>query len=403
MIKNPFKRAGKDHVNVAPSKEEGKGSVMKTVLIKAIVFVFALAASYYLFDYLAGITEENVEALRAPWMALLTMLFAASLVTDIWQGKAAVSIKKAAVAISFVIFIAWLIADPPFRTDIDTSSLLIPWLVMGGLIAATIATVPWHHHAWVLMRAVTLMSMGWFLQTLAQAANDPDLSVIFIPAFLAVAVISLLGMFDQHSNAMLRSIGRIFRSNAVVVICTAGFSLLSWYELIYRPSMPEGSLKETSLTEWAAIGAMTALVLFMVLRYLKKKGMKDPMGEWGRLVQIISHEKGDMDNAIRSMEEFVNQGERKGLVVQTVMAMKANGVDEQRMEMAILELVNFTEREDRLYFSWAMGAREARKKEERLMVAVRTMKRAVESMNAGYLLHKIEKLETAGPNRGETK
>jgi hypothetical protein len=71
--------------------------------------------------------------------------------------------------------------------------------------------------------------------------------------------------------------------------------------------------------------------------------------------------------------------------------------------MAILELVNFTEREDRLYFSWAMGAREARKKEERLMVAVRTLKRAVESMNAGYLLHKIEKLETAGPNRGETK
>jgi hypothetical protein len=177
------------------------------------------------------------------------------------------------------------------------------------------------------------------------------------------------------------------------------FNLLVWYWSVYRPGVPEDSLRQVSLMEWAFIGLLTGAVLFLVFRYLRKRGAVDSMGDWGRLVQVISHERGDMDRARATLDSFVNDGDKEKLIVMTVNAMKSNGVGDVQTERAIVELIDYVQREDRLYFSWTMGDKMRREREERLMLAVETMRKAAESMNAGHLVQKAEKVELALSNK----
>ena len=203
---------------------------------------------------------------------------------------------------------------------------------------------------------------------------------------LLVAMFSLIGILDHHSNSVVRMVGRFFRNASNMITITVVLTLIFVYALKLRGMIAAKVPEQTVLAEWIVVAIAVMVVVYKFFSYFRSKEKKQDFCDTRKLVQSIYRDRGDTVYAQSVVDQFIVEGIREPLVVllTTVLVQgRANPFDTERI---IGNVVRYSSRERKFTFRWALGDEAAMTREERTRIVFEALDQTARVLGAGYLM-----------------
>jgi hypothetical protein len=311
---------------------------------------------------------------------------ASGLIGALAKGKVADSLHSGIKALTLTLLLGLLTIFFP-NAPKGTLEFGLMLMLTGFLTVVAYLAKAYSEHYWLVGRAVVIVMLGLTLE-LGVALTSVSDTLRGVPQMVAVmvALLSLLGILHEHSNQVVRMIGRFFRNASNMITVTVVLALVFVYALKLRSAIAQKAPDQTLLAEWIVVAIAIIVIVYKFFSYFRSKEKKQDFCDTHRLVQSIYQDRGDTGYAQSVVDQFIVEGKREPLVVLLTTVLVQGRTNPNEIERVIGEVVRYTIREQRFAFRWALGDEAAMTREERTKIAFDALDQTAQVLGAGYLL-----------------
>jgi hypothetical protein len=236
-------------------------------------------------------------------------------------------------------------------------NLANPWLLICMLTAISHYVVKslaeLYHESLIITfsTSISIFVLGLALSNISQLIpiNLPlEISVsfskiIFWSFTATAALISLLIIFKSFSNLYLNYLERKIESNIGTVLFLLMLALI--YFMYLRQYILEkiNLLIPIHLAEWGVICLAFWLFYKSLIRGVNANLTETlNLGDWEKLRQELKyHADSEQLNVSRLIEDFINEGEKDGILTYIISVLLTNGVKEENIRRIVRKLLDF--------------------------------------------------------------
>jgi hypothetical protein len=318
--------------------------------------------------------------------AMAACYLASGLLGALAQGKLAEGLRAGIQVLTLALLLGMLAIFFPNSPN-GTLWFGLLMIVTGILAVAAYVARAYSDHYWLVARAAVVVMLGVTLEQGVSLTSISDvLRGVPLTVSVIVAAISLVGLMHEHSNHLLRLVGRFFRSGSNMVMVTVVLTLIFVYVLKLRGAIAQRAPDQTLLAEWIVLAIAIIVVVFKFFSYFRSKERQQDFCDTRRLVQSIYRDRGDTGYAQSVVDRFIVEGIREPMIVLLTTALVQGCASPYDMEMIIEGVVRYREAERRFTFRWALGDEMATIREERTRIAFDALDRTAKVLGAGYLV-----------------
>ena len=374
------------------SGSPGKSNVgfTKSVSRKALVitlFFSMLAALCYVVVFMVLYRDAriNIRSLFPAMIGTVACIYLSCLVQVILAEPLSTAFAKGLRMLSIAVLISLVLMflpGAPFGSMIFCTMLL----ATGATAFLAYCLAAYSEHLWLMGRGIAIAMLALTLSDIAYISSSLGfLNNILLLTGMAVAGVSFIGILDDHSNDIVRRFGIFFRKCSNMISLTVLLFVVLLYMLWLRDALVRATPEWATLAEWSIIAVIISIVVFRFWRFFKKEGQDRTLGDWKKLIQVISVNRGDGAEAYSAVEDFIERGEKEALLVLIVGSMHDEGASPIDTAKAISDLARYSENEPVRSFSWAIGDATATRRRTRTGLAIKTLDAAVTALGASYM------------------
>ncbi|MGD0817106.1 MAG: hypothetical protein ABR986_01755 [Methanomassiliicoccales archaeon] len=371
----------------APGNGEGTTKARrKAILIVIITVAIVLMATGALTVLSPPGSRINLWFVYPGVCAVAGCYLASGLIGALAKGKVADSLHSGIKALTLTLLLGLLTIFFP-NAPKGTLEFGLMLMLTGFLTVVAYLAKAYSEHYWLVGRAVVIVMLGLTLE-LGVALTSVSDTLRGVPQMVAVmvALLSLLGILHEHSNQVVRMIGRFFRNASNMITVTVVLALVFVYALKLRSAIAQKAPDQTLLAEWIVVAIAIIVIVYKFFSYFRSKEKKQDFCDTHRLVQSIYQDRGDTGYAQSVVDQFIVEGKREPLVVLLTTVLVQGRTNPNEIERVIGEVVRYTIREQRFAFRWALGDEAAMTREERTKIAFDALDQTAQVLGAGYLL-----------------
>ncbi|OPY32594.1 MAG: hypothetical protein A4E32_01176 [Methanomassiliicoccales archaeon PtaU1.Bin124] len=364
---------------------------MRGVFLTLYLIIALVVLQFIMVNYFSDLDVKEFQQLWFPLVVFLIMTYASYMFSVFFGGETAYRVSEAFSTLSLFVFLAFFIVGSPKVLNLNADAAAIPALLIGITLSADSMVRERRPTPSTVLQAAAIVAVGAVVSLFLLYYNySLARSIAPLVAMTIVAVISLLALFEKHSNETVALLGKWMASLVhKVVLCIIALAI-SIYFFIVRPDWEGQAATNATMAEWIVLIVVAAVILFYTLRWLRKGSHRETMGDWGLLVQSVMRDRGDMKAVREAVDEFVVYGRKEPFLVQIVKTMQMNGVKDEQISEAIHRLVIYTTYTKDLYPIWTRGDVQRSYQKERTGVVIDVLQNAAKAMKADYLSHNIE-------------
>ncbi len=333
------------------------------------------------------LAQTVVAPLLLPLTFLAACLAGFLLVKELFLGYMVNDICMGLITLGSFLFAAGLLWGLPFQ-DPELDQSAIAFAMIGAIVASIVAFRTRYRAYFPITRAVAflLTSIPFFIISPALVRSGLDFGSAIAYAMALSAPISLLALFKQQTNAVLRTLGQYISNDRNMLFVSLAAVLLFEYLIILRPLLAQRSPDAVVLFEWLFVAMVAGYAAYYYRNYLNRVSQDQVVGDWRSLVQTMRVDKGILEDPSRSVRRFLDHGESEGLIVLLTSVLLENGLSKGRIEGLMRGLVRYREEEvPPLILRWAYGDYSARAQEERLRLLMASLHGMAEALNSRHL------------------
>jgi hypothetical protein len=365
---------------------DSRSSVLRAALARTVLLVLALAVCFYVLGVLlaGGVLGFRPQVLLAPIFVMAVSLYAASMVDLLLVWRYAPAIAGAVRTLGAAGSIALLMVSLPATYSSQLANVSICLVAFAVTYAVGQVLAVGGGYRLILYRPVPIVVLGVFMMQcwLAFAPSTPGASTPLY-AMVATAALSLLALFNSHSNPVLSGIGTFFaRTSNLALVGGIGTFLLLYFTSI-RGAIIASIPDQVILVEWGIVVLIAFILARRFLSYFRRRSELNGMAEWTRLVQQIGRNKGEVEYTSAIVRTFIDEGRKEPLLTHLALILGREGLDEGKVADAITPLVRYQEEEAPPFLRWAQGNRALSRKAQRTAVVRACMEISGLSPRAG--------------------
>ena len=369
-----------------PSDAEGRKTAQRKVLMVVIVTTAMVLLTMGALMVLspAG-SRVNLWFLFPGVCALAAGYLVSGLIGALAEGRLAEALRQGVQALMLALLLGLLAIFFP-NSPKGTLMFGLLLILCGSLTVAAFVAKVYSDHYWLVARAVTVVMLGIALEQGVSLISASDvLQGVPLMVSLMVAALSMLGILHEHSNQLVRLVGRFFRSGSNMITVTVILTLIFVYVLKLRGAIAQKAPDQTLLAEWIVVALAIIVVGYKFFSYFRSKERQQDFCDTRRLVQSIYHDRGDTVYAQSVVDRFIVEGIREPMVVLLTTALSQGHANPFEMERIISGIIRYREAERRFTFRWALGDEKAMTREERTRIAFDALDQTAKALGAGYL------------------
>jgi hypothetical protein len=222
-------------------------------------------------------------------------------------------------------------------------------IIVGAYISSAVSESYHLRPVKILSISIMLLALGlvstqivsFFAQN-ALVQFPPSFEIVVLSSFVAASALCLIGLFSGSHNPYASYIGKKFSKTSFLV----PFFMLVLFLLIYvydvRPFIAGSYSDYLVPIEWGTIVVICYALYRNARSYVAESLAEDlSLGNWTRLVQKIVSKKSKVDEVSKIVEEFVDEGNKTGILVYLTSAMIENQASTEETEVAISKIVRY--------------------------------------------------------------
>ncbi len=371
---------------------------MEKKLIRGFALrTICLAITYFIMDFIlnkSNIIQQTANFdpsfLFYPTIATSTAIYSASILDLFLTGELACIMASSIRILAAALFFSIIFANSPTPQAFHPLGF---WLLMATLtiIVVRVAGSASKYYGGVILKTFIespcIFMLGYvlsrILSILVSASNIEFLKSAYLPektynSFLALSTLSILGIFQNSRNPYLSYIGKKFGGLSGKTSTFILIMFLLFYFSDFRPIVANLFPNYIVVMEWAAV-CLAAFAIYRRMRtYVSKRLTEDlRLGKWTAHVQKIFHEKGNVVEASKAAEKFVESGFKGGILSYLITALAENDLPASTIEQVIGELADY---EDYCYpkltLKWELENLKMKSRRRRMEVLVSTLVKA---------------------------
>ena len=356
-----------------------------------------LAITYFSMDFIlnkSNIIQQtaNIEPsfLFYPIIATSTALYSASILDLFLTGELACIMVSSIRILAATLFFSIIFANSPTPQAFHPLGF---WLLMATLtiIVVRVAGPVSKYYGGAILKTfiespcifIVGYALSRVLSILVISSNVEFVKSAYLPekiyySFLALSLLSILGVFQNSTDPYLSYIGKKFgklsgRTSTFILII-----LLLFYFCNFRQIVANLLPNYIVVIEWAAV-CLAAFATYRRMRAYATKRLTEELrlGKWTVHVQKIFHEKGKVMEASKVAEKFVETGLKGGILSYLITALAENDVAASTIESIIGELADYEDDyHPKLTLKWELENLEMKSRRRRMEVLVSTLIKA---------------------------
>ena len=377
----------------APGDAEGRAPARrKAVLVVIIAAAIVLMAAGVLMVLSPSGSMINLWFVYPGVCAVAGCYLASGLLGALARGKVADALRTGIRWLTLTLLFGLLTIFFPSAPNGALGFGMMMILTGSAAVGAYLAKA-YSEHYWLVGRAAVIVILGLSLELGGGlTASSEILGGLPLMIALTVALLSLLGILHEHSNPLVRMIGRFFRNGPNLIAIAVVLTLVFVYALKLRGVIAEKAPDQTVLAEWIVVAIVIIIVGYKFYTYFRSLERPQDFCDTRRLVQSIYHDKGDTGYAQSVVDRFIAEGKREPLVVLITTVLVQGRTNPYEIENIIGGVVRYMTMERRFAFRWALGDEAAMGKEERTRIAFDALDQTARVLGAAYLMS-----DRAGP------
>jgi len=370
-----------------------------------------LAIVYFSVDYIlnkSNIIKQaiNIEPsfLFYPIIATSTALYLASIFKLFLTGELACVMVSNIRILATTLFFSIIFANPPTPQAFHPTGFWLLTATLTIIIVRTAGSVSKYYGGLILktfIESPCIFMLGYtlsrVLSILVSTQNIEFLKSAYLPekiyySFLALSILSILGIFQNSNNPYFSYIGKKFGGLAGKISTFILIIFLLSYFSNLRPIVANLFSNYIVVIEWAAV-CLTAFAIYRRMRtYVSKRLTEDlRLAEWTTHVQKIFHEKDKVVEASKVVEKFIELGLKGGILSYLITALVENEVPASTIESIIGELADYEDDHyPKLTLKWELENLEIKNKRRRMEVLMSTLTQASNFLGLSSQSHALE-------------
>jgi len=339
-----------------------------------------------------------------PIIAASTALYSASILNLFLAGELACIMVSSTRILAATLFFSIIFANSPTPQSFRPLGF---WLLMAALtiIVVRVAGSVSKYYGGVILKTFIespcIFIVGYVLSRvlsiLVGNSNMEFLKSACLPekiyySFLALSILSILGIFQNSRDPYFSYIGKKFGGLFGKTSTFTLIMLLLFYFSDFRPIVANLFPNYIVVIEWTAV-CLAAFAIYRRMRaYVSKRLTEDlRLGKWTTHVQRIFHEKGKVVEASKVAEKFVESGLKGGILSCLIAALVENEVPASTIESIIGELADYEDDyHPKLTLKWELENLEMKSKRRRMEVLVSTLIQASKFLGLSSQFHALE-------------
>jgi hypothetical protein len=384
------------------SRELARGLTLRTLAFVATLFTLDLAINKC--EVLWRDWKLDPSFLFNPMLVMSATLYSASILGLLLSGELSKTIVSNVKITAVFLFLYMVFSNAPTPPALRPLGVLV---LVGThpVVTARVAGVISKDYGGIVLKSLVESLSIFYLSLILRSAvrlvvNTLNIESIKLSlpekihmAVLAVSALSILGVFRDYRNPYLSYLGGKFSQLTVRVSSFTIIMLLLFYFSDLRPAA--SNLISNNLVivyEWAAVCLMVYAFYRKIRSYASKRLVETRRLEgWFVQAEKVLQRNGDIVEASKLAEDFVERGRKAGLLSNIVATLVKNGVPTGKIETIIQELADYKDGQlPMLTLKWELKNLEREEKRRRLRVLMSTLARAADELGLASLRQTVE-------------